>query len=112
MAKRTNVLFICSQNRWRSPTAEKTYERDDRVRVRSRGTSANAQRTVRQPDLAWADVIMVMEDKHMRRLRADFPAALVSKDVHVLDIPDDYRYMDPELVALLESAIEPLLEGR
>lgn len=107
---RTNVLFICSQNRWRSPTAEKIYERDERLSVRSRGTSSKAKRTLRQSDISWADMIMVMEDKQMRRLRADFPQAFVFKNVHLLDIPDDYRYMDPELVQLLESAIAPLLE--
>ena len=108
---RTNVLFVCSQNRWRSPTAEKVYQRNDRLNVRSRGTSSNAQRTIRQADIQWADVIIVMEPKHKRRLRADFPQALTFKDVHVLDIPDDYRFMDPELVQLLKAAIDPLLEG-
>ena len=108
-SERTNVLFVCSQNRWRSPTAEKIYQRHARLNVRSRGTSSNARRAVRQADIAWADVIMVMEPKHQRRLRADFPESLSFKDVHVLDIPDDYRFMDPELVELIEAAVEPLL---
>lgn len=106
---RTNVLFICSQNRWRSPTAEKIYERDQRVSVRSRGTSSNAHRTVRHADIHWADVVIVMEQKHKQRLRADFPNAFAAKQVHVLEIPDEYRYMDPQLVEILEAAIDPLL---
>lgn len=104
-----HLLFICSKNRWRSPTAEAIYRQCPGLSVRSRGTSPKAVRHVSPKDLQWADHIFVMERKHAQRLRADHPAALHAKPLHVLSIPDHYRYMDPALVALLQSTIDPIL---
>ncbi len=109
-SQRANILFVCSRNRWRSPTAEKVYERHPQLNVRSRGTSSNAQRTVRQADISWAHIIMVMEQKHKQRLLADYPQLAKFENLHVLDIPDDYQYLDPDLIELLEATIDPLLE--
>ena len=106
---RLNVLFVCSKNQWRSPTAETIYRRDERVSVRSRGTAKAAVQTIRASDLAWADLILVMEDKHRQRILADFPGEAKFKPLHVLDIPDEYRFMDDELVELIRSATEPIL---
>ena len=53
---------------------------------------------------------MCMEDKHARRLRAEFPSQLKYKKLHVLGIPDNYRYMDPELVADLEELVPIFLD--
>ena len=106
---RLNVLFVCSRNRWRSPTAEQVWRRHPRVNARSAGTSAGARHPVSVSDLAWADVVIVMEDKHRARLLAAFRAPLAHKPVHVLDIPDDYPYMDPDLVELLRDPVAELL---
>jgi len=105
----TRVLFICSRNRWRSPTAERIYRGKAGLEVRSAGTSRSAVHPVTVADVTWADVIMLMEDKHKRRLAADFPDAVRFKDLHVLDIPDDYRFMQPELVEELTLTIDPIL---
>ena len=105
----TRVLFICSRNRWRSPTAERIYRGKAGLEVRSAGTSRAAVHPVTVADVAWADVIVMMEDKHKRRLTADFPDAVRYKDLHVLAIPDDYRFMQPELIDELTSAIDPIL---
>ena len=104
-----NVLFVCSRNRWRSPTAEQVWRRDARVNARSAGTSAGARHPVSADDLAWADVVVVMEDKHRARLLPTFRALLAHKPVHVLDIPDDYQYMDPDLIELLRAPVAELL---
>jgi predicted protein tyrosine phosphatase len=109
LSERLNVLFICSRNQWRSPTAEQVFRRHPALAVRSAGTAASARRQVNQVDLAWADVIVVMEGKHKSRLLAEHSRTLTGKPLHVLDIPDDYRFMDPELVELLETAVPPLL---
>ena len=101
-----NLLFICSRNQWRSPTAEKIYSRDPRVNVRSAGTSPRAKRTLNAKDLQWADLIFVMEYKHKDRLKAEYNRVLQYKKIIVLDIPDDYLYMDEELVEVLEESIE------
>ena len=106
---RLNVLFVCSLNRWRSPTAEQVWRRHPRVNARSAGTSSGARHPVSAADLAWADVIVVMEDKHRSRLLADFRTLLTHKPLHVLDIPDDYPFMDPDLVELLRGPVAELL---
>lgn len=107
---RPNILFLCSKNQWRSPTAEAIYCNDDRVSVRSRGTARAAVHAIRASDIVWADAILVMEDKHRQRIMAHFPRETSLKPVYVLDIPDDYQFMDHELVALIKSAAEPILE--
>ena len=81
------------------------------VATRLAGTSRSARRQVSVTDIRWADVILVMEDKHASRLRADFRQEVAYKALHVLDIPDDYQYMDEELVELLRSKCEPLIFG-
>lgn len=105
----TKVLFICSRNQWRSPTAEQIWRRHPALVTRSAGTSPNARRKVCADDIRWADVIMVMEGKHKSRLVAEFSQLLQHKTIHVLDIPDDYRYMDPELVEVLQQSVNHLL---
>ena len=103
------VLFICSRNQWRSPTAEQIFRKHPMMSVRSAGTSPNARHTVSADDVRWADVIFVMEEKHKSRLVAEFSRLLVGKTIHVLDIPDDYKYMDPELVEQLEQSVNAIL---
>lgn len=105
------MLFVCSRNQWRSPTAEAIYLDDERLNVRSRGTTRNAVHTISSVDVAWADVIFVMEQKHRTRILADFPNAARFKPIHVLDIPDDYRFMDPELVELVHTACDTILDA-
>lgn len=107
--KQQNVLFVCSRNQWRSPTAEQVWRRHPLLNVRSGGTSPSARHTVSEGDIEWADVVIVMEQKHKSRLVAEFTRLLDYKPVHVLDIPDDYKYMDPELVELLEQSVGHLL---
>jgi predicted protein tyrosine phosphatase len=107
--ERLHVLFLCSRNQWRSPTAEQVWRRHPRVEARSAGLSSAARRVVSEADLAWADVVLVMEDKHRSRLLGEHRDVLGDKPVHVLDIPDDYRYMDPELVELLGDPVADLL---
>ena len=107
--ERLNVLFVCSRNQWRSPTAERVFRHHPRMAVRSAGTSPSARRTIGEADLRWADVVMVMESRHRDRIRAAFPQLAEHAHIHVLEIPDDYRFMDPELVEILESMVPALL---
>jgi len=104
-----NILFICSMNKWRSPTGEAVFRKHDGVNTRSAGTSSKARRQVRLADIQWADLICVMEEKHQSRLRADFRGEVKHKAIHVLDIPDDYQFMDPELVELIRDAVGPMI---
>lgn len=105
-----NVLFVCSRNQWRSPTAEQVFRRYPGMNVRSAGTSRNARKPLSPELLNWADIICVMEQKHKNRLVAEYRRLVENKPLYVLDIPDDYRYMDPELVALLKELVPALPE--
>ncbi|RCS41053.1 phosphotyrosine protein phosphatase [Bremerella cremea] len=104
-----NVLFICTRNLWRSPTAERIYCDDPRFAVRSRGLSSKAARRLAVKDLEWAEIIFVMEHEHLARLRTLHRRSLPGRSVYVLDIPDEYPYMDPRLVELLRERVESYL---
>ena len=103
------LLFLCSRNQWRSPTAEAVYQNDSRVEVRSAGVSASTRQRVTAKLLQWADRVFVMEHEHKRRLREQFPELVHDLRIDVLDIPDEYPFMDPELVALIRERVEPHL---
>jgi predicted protein tyrosine phosphatase len=51
-----------------------------------------------------------MEDKHKSLLQRNFGQALSGKFLYVLDIPDEYRFMDPELIEELRSSVGSILE--
>ncbi|TDN40410.1 protein tyrosine phosphatase [Hymenobacter sp. UV11] len=99
------LLFVCSQNRWRSLTAERLFDDHPHLLARSAGTEPGARVRVAAGHLGWADVIFVMEKKHADRLRAKFGSALHGKPIINLRIPDDYQFQDPALVALLHERL-------
>ena len=107
--KKRKVLFICSKNQWRSPTAEAVWRKHPALSVRSAGTSSSARHKVSVEDIRWADVIFVMEEKHKSRLLADFKTTIERKPLHVLDIPDEYTYMAPALVAEIQESVAAVL---
>ena len=85
------------------------YRKHHMLVVRSAGTSPSARRRVSDEDIRWANVILVMEEKHKSRLKAEFNRLLEGRTIHVLDIPDDYKYMDPELMEQLEQCVPSVL---
>jgi predicted protein tyrosine phosphatase len=97
-----NVLFICSQNKLRSPTAEQILSRRADLEVASAGTNNDADNPLTAELVDWADLIFVMERVHRTKLQKRFRANLKSKRIVCLDIPDRYAFMDPALVRLLE----------
>ena len=97
------ILFVCSRNQWRSPTAEKIFSAQPGWAVRSAGTEDGARIKVTAGHLGWADVIVVMEKKHKERLRQKFPEEFAGKKCVCLFIPDDYEYMEPALIELLRE---------
>ncbi|MBW3585627.1 MAG: methyltransferase domain-containing protein [Cyanobacteria bacterium 0813] len=104
------ILFVCSQNKWRSLTAEKICQKVSGYSVRSAGTEKGARIRVTEGLLGWADLIFVMEKRHSDRLRSKFPESLKGKKVICLQIPDNYEYMEPELVEILEAKLSLHLE--
>ncbi|TFW10798.1 phosphotyrosine protein phosphatase [Massilia arenosa] len=99
----TRALFICTQNRLRSPTAEQIFSTWPGVDTDSAGLGADATVPLSSEQIAWADIIFVMEKAHRNRLSVKFRAHLNGKRVICLDIPDEYEFMQPELIKLLEA---------
>jgi predicted protein tyrosine phosphatase len=104
-----NVLFVCTQNRLRSPTAEAVFAQYAGVEALSAGVAADAITPVSADLVEWAEVIFAMENYHRNKLRERFGKLLQTRRVVVLRIPDDYRYMDPELVEILKVRVPPHL---
>jgi predicted protein tyrosine phosphatase len=97
------VLFVCSQNRLRSPTAERVFSDRPGFEVASAGLSPEAETPVCPELIEWSDVIFVMEKTHRNKLSKKFRTCLNAKRVICLDIPDEFEFMDPALVRLLEA---------
>jgi predicted protein tyrosine phosphatase len=104
-----HVLFLCSQNRLRSPTAEQVFAEWSGVETASAGVLADADVPVSPELLQWAEVIFVMERAHRTRLASRYRQWLNGKRVICLDIPDDYDFMAPALVELLKKKVVPHL---
>ena len=105
----TSVLFVCSRNRLRSPIAEQVFARRDDLEIASAGLDADADNPLTPDMVEAADLIFVMEKAHRTKLRARFKPWLKRARVICLDIPDDYAFMDPALVTLLERKVTPFL---
>ena len=104
-----NILFICSRNKWRSRTAETIFKNSQVHQVKSAGTANSATVRINQQILLWADIIFVMEDKHKKHLKEQFNSITINDKIIVLGIPDDYQYMDPELIDLIKTSVSPYL---
>lgn len=100
-----NVLFVCSQNRLRSPTAEHVFADHPGIAVSSAGTNSDADNPLSHELVAWADIIFVMEKAHRNKLQKKYRATLKSARLICLDIPDDYDFMDEALVRLLRAKV-------
>jgi predicted protein tyrosine phosphatase len=103
------VLFICGKNKWRSPTAEQIFSEHPNMECTSAGLSHDAEVPVSAELVEWAELIFVMEKQHKSKLSAQFRPQLHGKKVVCLNIPDNYKFMDPALVKLLESKVKPFL---
>lgn len=104
-----NVLFVCSQNRLRSPTAEQVFATHPGISVASAGTNNDAENPLTSELVQWADIIFVMENAHRNKLQKRFKADLKSARVICLGIPDEYDFMDEGLIRLLKARVTPRL---
>ena len=103
------VLFICSQNKLRSPTAEKVFGNHPDLEVMSAGLNPDAVNILTPELVLWSEVIFVMEKAHKNRLQRKFKQYLNKQRIICLGIPDDYEFMDPELVSRLKAMVPKLL---
>jgi protein-tyrosine phosphatase len=105
-AKKQKLLFVCSANCDRSPSAGEIYKHDCRFEVKSAGTKDYAKTRISALLINWADIIFVMEEHHRCAIVEMFPDSGVAGKIHVLGIADTFQFMDPALVNLLKEKIE------
>jgi len=79
------------------------------VQARSAGTANSARIKVSTKLLNWADLVFVMEKKHRQQLQQRFPEIYHQKQIVVLDIPDEFQFMDEELIQMIENSVNPFL---
>ena len=101
------ALFVCHYNRRRSATAERVFGKDPALEVLSAGTSDEAMVQVNHRMLEWADVVFVMDGEQIEALGKMFPGDPVLSTVVCLDIQDNYHFLDPELVSILQQRTQP-----
>lgn len=109
MSEPLRVLFVCSRNRLRSPTAEAVVSDWRPVQAISAGTAPDAEAPVTADLIEWADVVVAFETAHRRRLMRRFGPLLRDTRVVVLDIPDNFSFMDPALVQTLRQRLPGVL---
>ena len=110
MSQLLKLLFVCSQNKIRSLKAEHMLQGVPGLSVKSAGTEPRSRIRVNEGHIGWADFLFVMEKKHRRILEENFPEALEGKRVICLNIPDEYRYMEPVLMDELKAGLSQHVE--
>lgn len=111
-APKLKLLFVCTVNYIRSATAHEIYRDDARFEVQSAGTSRLARQRLTPALLAWADAVIVMEKRHRDVIRRQYPAVYRQKRVACLQLPDDYLYMEPQLIEVLRERVEEVYRRR
>lgn len=99
------ILFVCGQNKLRSPTAEAVFSSYSDWEVRSAGLKNSSDVQIGDDDVEWADYIFVMENFHKKKLQDKFGNVLNKQNVICLAIPDNYKYMDEALIKILEMKV-------
>lgn len=109
MTNRPNILVVCGRNKKRSRTAEHIFKNDDRFNIRSVGLSLKSDRKISENDLNWADLVFVMETDQRAKIRELYRHLELPK-IEILNIADDYEFMNEELVEMLVDRINDALK--
>lgn len=109
LTHRQKVLFVCAQNKIRSPTAEKIFAGSHLYDVKSRGVAKDVRIKLTERDIGWADIIFVMEKNHKNRIEKAFRSVIVGKKIVCLFIDDIYEPMEDALVAELRQKLAPYM---
>lgn len=104
MTTRPHILVICGKNKRRSRTAEHIFKNDSRIHIRSAGLSPKSDRKISEKDITWANLIFVMEKDHKEKI-IEMYRELELPNIMVLYIPDEYDFMDDELIEKLNEGI-------
>lgn len=103
------ILFVCSQNKLRSPTAEQVFSNLEGIEVLSAGTNNDAVTPLNPELIAWADTIIVMENTHRSKIKKKYKEYINGKSIINLSIPDNYAYMDEALIKILKNKVPQFL---
>ena len=79
--------------------------------VKSAGTEPGTRIRLTHKLIAWADIIFAMEKRHKQRIIENFPSRILGKKIVILNIPDEYQFMDEELIESIRSSVGPYLEN-
>lgn len=110
LTERPNILVVCGKNKRRSRTAEHLFKNDARFAIRSAGLSPKSEHKISEKDLHWADLVLVMENEHRAKIRDLFKHQNLP-EIKVLRIPDEYAFMDDELIDILRVRINEVLNS-
>ncbi len=111
MEKKQKILFVCTANTHRSPTAQDLFSKDKRFEVRSCGIHPLSPTPISKELVEWADIIFVFCERlegHRTFIEDKFPN--LKKPIIDLNIPDNYWREDPELIAILKKKLTNYLD--
>lgn len=112
MPRPLRIVFVCTQNKLRSLNAEAIFREVGGWEVASAGTDRSAETVLTRDLLEWADIAVCMEKTHREFIRQKFRGVLPDDRILILGIPDDYEYMDAELIELLQRLVPNRLAGK
>jgi len=104
------VLFVCTANLQRSPTAENLFQGWGGVwEAKSAGIMPDPQgKLLTQELVKWADLLIVMEKGHSEYITSHFQCS--PDKIRILNIADRYFRDDPQLVTELRRKVPPILQ--
>lgn len=100
------VLFVCSAGILRSATAARIYAK--KYNTRAAGSERYALIRVSEELLLWADEVVFVNEYNYRSVSQKFDLDTFDCKVKVLNIPDDYEHMDPQLINHFEQQYETI----
>lgn len=107
------VLTVCSAGLLRSPTAAHVLAQEYGYNTRSCGISDEfALIRLDQVLLHWADELVFMERSQLKAATMRFPDDQIVSRAVVLDIPDNFSYMDEDLQRLIRERYDYFLASR
>lgn len=79
--------------------------------ARSAGTQPSARIKLTAKVILWADIVFVMEKKHKQRMVEKYPDETFGKRIVILNIPDEYQYMEVALIEDIKSKVDPYIQS-
>jgi len=107
--QKLRVLFVCTQNKVRSLTAEHLYRERPDLDVRSCGTAAFAKNQLTEEVMKWADMVFIFDELQAEAIDKKFGKDAFGKEIISLGLADVYQYKSESLVLKLTAKIEPYL---